>query len=95
MTAVTSVVVNQIIPNANESMYVATYSKSNTGDFITVNAVVSSTLRNEPLFPIKTVKWAVATDDTAGAADPLSWSGLVISLTSGTGAGRMVLIGTC
>lgn len=96
MTALSSVTARQICPSQNISMYLVTYIKTNATDFITINAIVDSTSQNEPLTPMKTARFAMATDDTAGAVDPITFSSVVkLSMSSGTGAGRMLIVGNC
>lgn len=85
MAAVTSVTARQEVPNCTNSVYVITYSKGATGDTLDIATYT----------PIKTILFAVASDDGAGAEDPLAWSGTTITFSAGTGAGRLLLIGSC
>ena len=72
-------------------MYVVTYSKAGASDTIDVSTTTTTNLDS----PIKSVKFACASDDTAGAEDPLTYSDAVITLSANTGAGRALVIGLC
>ena len=83
VAAVTSVVARpSLIPGLGQNAYVITYSKANVGDTLDVVA-----------YGIKTIVFAEARDDSAGADDPVTWSGTTISFSAGTGAGRVLVIG--
>jgi hypothetical protein len=96
MTAMTAVTFRQIVPNANLSAYVITYSKGGAGDTIDVSFTDGiSTTANGPFLPIKNLTFVALTDDTAGAPDPATYATTVITPSSGTGAGKGLVIGNC
>jgi len=65
------------------SMYVLTYTKTGASDTLAV-ATYS---------PIKTIIYAKAMIDSTGADDPLTISGTTITLSTGTGVGRVLVVG--
>ena len=85
MTAVSSVTARQLIPNSDAFMGVITYSKAGATDFLTITTNT----------PIKTLRFAMCTDDTAGAEDPCTYSSTVITMSAGTLAGRVLFVGNC
>jgi hypothetical protein len=96
MTALSSVTVRQLIPNADASMYAVTYSKGAAGDGIDVQYSDGiSTTANGRFLPIKTIRFVIASDDGAGAEDPSTYSGGRITFSAGTGAGKLLVIGNC
>lgn len=82
--AISSVVANNVIPAIGEDVHVLTYTKANAGDTIDLATYT----------PIKSIKFAKAQIDLAGADDPLTFSGTVVTLSTGTGAGRIIVFGT-
>ena len=80
---VTSKVKYDVSPVTNMCTFVFTYTKAEAADFFDV-ATYS---------PIKTIIYARAQVDAAGADDPLTWSGTTVTFSTGTGAGRVLVIG--
>ena len=96
--AVTSITVRQILPNSGASMYVVTGTKGNVADYFTWNAVINASTSNMAITPIQNMYFATATNGaTGGAADAAFFSNSTkkVTLTAGTAAGRMILVGTC
>jgi hypothetical protein len=84
MAACTSVTARNVIPNSNVSMQVVTYSKANTGDFLTIGS------------PVMVVRHVIANKTSSGAEDPCAVSAsLKITFSAGTSAGNALVIGTC
>lgn len=81
---VTSQVAYDGIPALGLSVYVLTYTKTGATDTLAVTTYTN----------IKTIVYAKAMVDAAGADDPLTWSSNVITLSTGTGAGRCLVVGT-
>lgn len=92
--AISSVTARQVCPNSGLSMFVVTYSKAGATDYCTMDVVT-----NELAFsPMKTVRFACASDDTAGASDVVTYATSVVTFVgtgSLTGAGRLLVIGNC
>ena len=94
--ALSAITFRQLSPVADLSMYAMTYSKGATGDTIDVKYTDGiSTTANGPFLPIKNIRFVLASDDTAGAEDPSTYSGSVITLSAGSGAGKLIVIGNC
>jgi hypothetical protein len=73
-------------PNLGCSIYQISYTKAAQSDTIDVASYT----------PIKTILMVLATDNTAGAFDAVTWSGTEITLTSAdTSTGSMIVIGKC
>ena len=87
MAACSAVTARQVLPNCNASMYIYTYSKAGATDYLTMNASVTN--------PVLNIRFASASDDSANADDPLTYSGTRAILSTNTGAGRILLIGNC
>jgi hypothetical protein len=83
--ALSSITFRNIIPTCSASFYVMTYSKASTNDYFT--ATIDT--------PIKTLRFALAQDSTAGAEDPVSFTSTVVTFSAGTAAGRILFIGNC
>ena len=81
--AVSSVTAYSSSPQLNETSAVIKYTKANAGDTYDVSNKMA----------ISAIDFAVAVVDAAGAADPLTWSGTTITFTTGTGAGRVFVVG--
>lgn len=80
---ITSKVKYDVSPVTDMCTFVFTYTKVNATDYF--DATTYS--------PIKTIIYARAQVDAAGADDPLTWSGTTITFSTGTGAGRVLVIG--
>jgi phage terminase large subunit-like protein len=80
-----SEVVYNASPGLGLAVYVFTYTKANAVDWI-----VASTY-----CPIKTILFVKANFDADGTDDPVTWSGQTITMSTGTGAARMVVVGKC
>jgi len=74
--------VTGITPQLGGTVAVLTYTKVNAGDTIEIGGDL----------PISTIHYITARLDT-GADDPCSWSGTTVTLTAGTGAGRILIVG--
>lgn len=86
MVAVTIGTYNQVSPSMGNALYQITYTKAAQNDTINIASYT----------PIKTILYVLATDDTAGAIDKVTWSGTTITLTdSTTGTGSMIVVGSC
>jgi hypothetical protein len=84
MTTVSSLVKYIVEPTMGSTMYVFTYTKVNVGD--TFNVATGTA--------IKSILFAKAMIDADGADDPLaSISGTTVTFTTGTGAGRLFVVG--
>mgnify|MGYP003417929768 CR=1 FL=1 len=77
MAEVTSKSSILISPQLNSSLVVVKYTKVNATDTVTVS------------FPVKAV---IASVDATGAVDPATFSGSVITLSTGTGAGTAIVV---
>jgi len=75
--------VTNVTPQLGGTVAVLTYTKVNATDTIEIGGDI----------PISTIHWAKAIVDTAGADDPLTWSDTTITLSAGTGAGRILIVG--
>ena len=82
MTTVSSLVKYISEPTAGTLTYVFTYTKSGASD--TFNVATGT--------PIKSILFVKAQLDT-GADDPCTVSGTTITFVTGTGAGRMFVVG--
>ena len=82
---VTSQVAINSVPAIGQMAYVLTYTKVNAADTIALATYC----------PIKTINFILAQVDAAGADDPTTWTGTTITTSVGTGAGRMLVVGTC
>lgn len=83
---ITYTTANETDPNKQASMYQISYSKAAQNDTIDVSSYT----------PIKSILYVLAYDDSAGAIDPVTWSGTIITLTSAdTLTGSMIVVGTC
>jgi len=71
------------VPNIHTKTIVMTYSKASATDYITLAT-----------YAIKTVIFAKAVVDLAGADDPCTYADDVITLSTGTGASRALIVGT-
>jgi len=80
---VTSKVEYIVTPNIHVKAIVMTYSKASATDYITLTN-----------YGIRTVLFADCRDDTGGADDPCTLATSVVTLSSGTGAGRALIIGS-
>lgn len=81
--AISSLVKYIVEPTTGMDIYVLTYTKANTTD--TINLATYT--------PIKTIVFAKAQVDAVGADDPFTVSGTTITLSTGTGAGRLFVVG--
>ena len=82
--AVSSQVAYNGVPQLNTSSGVITYSKANVGDTLNVATKMPG---------VTSVLFAKASIDASGADDPLTFSGTTITFTTGTGAGRVFVVG--
>lgn len=71
-------------PIPGDALRAITYTKSNAGDTLVVSTAI-------PELAGKTIYYATARVDAAGADDPCTWSGLTVTFTTGTGAGRILI----
>lgn len=75
--------VTRITPQLGGTVAVLTYTKVNATDTIAIGGDL----------PISAIHFAKAIVDAAGADDPLTWSGTTVTLSTGTGAGRILIVG--
>ena len=86
MAAVTAITEYQLAPGIDKKMIVMSYSKASANDYITVSS-----------YGIRTILWASAKDDTAGADDVCTWSNAVLTFTGTgtlTGSGTCIIVGS-
>ena len=74
-----------VAPVLDLATYVFTYAKAAGADYFNVATYC----------PIKTIIFARAQSDVAGADDPLTWSGTTITFSTATTDGRCIVIGRC
>ncbi len=72
-----------VAPQLGGTVAVLTYTKVNATDTIEIGGDL----------PISAIHFAHAVLDNAGEADPLTWSGTTVTLSTGTGAGRILVVG--
>lgn len=72
-----------VSPVTDMMVYVFTFAKAAGGDYFDV-ATYS---------PIKSIIYARAQSDAAGADDPLTWSGTTVTFSTSTTDGRVLVIG--
>jgi hypothetical protein len=82
---VTSKVVNSMVPGLGPQVYILTYTKTGITDTVVVSTYT----------PIKSIIWAKAMIDADGSDDPItSIASGTVTLSTGTGAGRVMVVGT-
>ena len=75
--------VTDVTPQLGGTVAVLTYTKVNAADTIEIGGDL----------PISAIHFADARLDNAGEDDPLTWSGTTVTLSAGTGAGRILIVG--
>ena len=80
---VSSKVQYHVLPSIDKKVAVFAYTKTNTTDYLTLTN-----------YGFKTILYAIATDLTAGADDPCTWSGAVLTFSAGTGTGKCLVVGS-
>jgi len=80
---ISATAVSRNTPQQGATVSVLTYTKINATDTIEIGGDL----------PISAIHWAKAIVDAAGADDPLTWSDTTVTLSAGTGAGRILIVG--
>jgi hypothetical protein len=80
--AISSLVKYIAEPTQGLSVYVIKYTKAGATDFLTASLTI----------PVNTILYAKAMIDLDGSDDPLIISGATITLSTGTGAGRCLIV---
>jgi hypothetical protein len=81
--AISSLVALNAQPNLGTTMYVFTYTKTGATD--TFNVATGTAIKN--------IVYAKAQIDADGSDDPITWSGTTVTFSTGTGAGRLFVVG--